>query len=66
MLNEEIDYEKNGHHILVSSLKGRIKITLNGNTLAESTNALELKEDGYEKILHIIPIIIYITDVLCY
>ena len=53
MLNENINYEKCGHHILVSSLKGRIKITVDGITLAESTNALELKEDGYEKVYYI-------------
>ncbi|WMT51307.1 MAG: DUF427 domain-containing protein [Ferroplasma sp.] len=44
----EINYENHGHHIRVSPLKGNIKITLDGNTLGESTNALELKEDGYE------------------
>jgi uncharacterized protein (DUF427 family) len=49
----KIDYEKNGHHITVSPLKGRIKITWDGNTLAESTHALELKEDDYEKVYYI-------------
>ncbi|MCL4452555.1 MAG: DUF427 domain-containing protein [Candidatus Thermoplasmatota archaeon] len=49
----EIDYENHGHHIKVSPLKGVIKVTLDGSTLAESRNALELKEDGYDKAYYI-------------
>lgn len=49
----KIDYENHGHHIVVSSLNGRIKMMVNGITLAESTNPPELKEDGYEKVYYI-------------
>ena len=51
--NLVIDYVKNGHKIVVEKLGKKLKVTKDGAVIADTSEAVVLREDGYGPVYYL-------------